>query len=1553
MNKPLLFTKSVIAVTSFVVICFSAAALDTPAPGTRNQRDPKQSDPSVSISLKALNLSRAPTREELMAAGQLGGPLFPTHELADKRREEAASMAFGQAIEEWNKHEYPNAVQLFKKHVQQFPDSPWAAEAALHIGCDATYNGRYSEAEAIFTQLIATCQGNEDPGAKMMLNKARQRLALVKVEENNLEEANKLFLDLEQNSPDWKQRTYAAHWLQRLSRFAAAKQALLNCGADALAYVLKKDGHQAAATQVQNQIPHSMRGHSMSELVKLAADQGYEMVALNIATSDLAQLPLPAVVHISEGNSGDKGHYWVLDKVQGNELEMYDPQSSRRFHQTAEELAMQWSGDVLVLSKGNKLPGRKMDASEMEEAIGGCCGAPTAPDNLGSPGRNGASDSGSDNNSCGAPKWSVDMISMNMFVTDTPMWYDPPIGPPVRISLSYNSQSSIAQYEPFGSKWTFSYGGYLIMDTSGTITIFMPDGREDVYPPNGAGGYNTPYRVYNKLTQIAPNHFQLQFPDGTIYVYQIPAGTSSQQPFLTEIDDPYGQKLSLGYDASVRLTTITDAQGKIFMLTYNASGLVTNVADPFGRNASFQYDGNKNLTKITDMGGYWSTLAYDTNVFVTSIGDERGTTYFYTEVPGPAGNNSDNYPPPGDPNMFANYRITVTNAVGGVEEFFYYGGCDIDGYGGCGGYSWYVSPRDYIRWQSQQVNNYRSEAPKTRYLPTRVASGQHGEIAKILHPEGDYIQYGYDTVTGDRTSVTDNQGHTWRYTYNAMGRVTAITDARSIAATFSYAANNVDLLSISNGLGQVTLTCNPQHDITSITDRLANSTSFAYNANGQILSQADALGITNQYVYDSSNHLAIFKRAGQTLESYTYDAVGRARTRTDATGFTVTNDYNNLNQVTRISYPDGRFESYAYSTCCPRLLDSVTDRAGRTTSFLYDALKRPTQTVNPESGITQFGYDANGNRSALTDPNGNATAFAYDLDNRAIRKTYADGKGLSFRYDADGLLTTRTNARGITTACTYDANHNLLTIRYSDGTPGVTNTYDNFNRIVQQVDGIGTNSYAYDANSRLLGFTGPWPSDTITYSYDTLGRRTNLTAQLGQPVGYVYDALNRLAQVQTSAGNYTYGYSGVSPLVQTLTRPNGSYITNQYDNLNRLMDISNKKSTGQVINEFSYTYNTQDLRGSETVSNGLSLTFSNQLVTYNYNALNQVLTSTPPSQVFAYDDDGNMTRGYTSSNYVFTAAYDAENRLKSLVYTDGSGVVCSNQYVYSGNWFLAQVKEYQNGALSNDTRFVRVGYLPVQERSVNNTVTREYAWGANTGGGIGGLLNLKQAGQDYSYLYDGKGNVMMLLDSTQATVASYAYDAFGVLLSSVGSLEQPFRFSTKPYDLKTGLLDFGYRWYAPLLGRWSGRDLIAEKGGINLYTFVGANPVSRIDPWGLQGTGQLLGDTADLLDALRESKENADKLQEAWRQAHGIYGGLDNELEWEKTERLSAESFYLQQYDQGDLKWIRVPDSPMDPSYYSQKDYDRDGNGVLTGDELESYMWLLKKEREGKSCPLK
>ncbi|GJQ58204.1 MAG: RHS repeat-associated core domain-containing protein [Candidatus Scalindua sp. AMX11] len=211
-----------------------------------------------------------------------------------------------------------------------------------------------------------------------------------------------------------------------------------------------------------------------------------------------------------------------------------------------------------------------------------------------------------------------------------------------------------------------------------------------------------------------------------------------------------------------------------------------------------------------------------------------------------------------------------------------------------------------------------------------------------------------------------------------------------------------------------------------------------------------------------------------------------------------------------------------------------------------------------------------------------------------------------------------------------------------------------------------------------------------------------------------------------------------------------------------------------------------------------------------------------------------MTQGYTPDGYRFTAAYDAEDRLKSLEYTDSGDVVHKTEYHYSGDDLLAKIKKYEDEVLVDNVRIVRNNFLPIQERDVlGNNVIREYVWGINMGGGIGGLLNLKEGGEDYAYLYDGKGNVSALLDETQSVVETYTYDTYGNLMPSSGSFDQPFRFSTKRYDESLGMSYYGYRFYSPSIGRWINRDPLGEIGGINLYGFVKNNPVNLIDPFGL------------------------------------------------------------------------------------------------------------------------
>ena len=186
-----------------------------------------------------------------------------------------------------------------------------------------------------------------------------------------------------------------------------------------------------------------------------------------------------------------------------------------------------------------------------------------------------------------------------------------------------------------------------------------------------------------------------------------------------------------------------------------------------------------------------------------------------------------------------------------------------------------------------------------------------------------------------------------------------------------------------------------------------------------------------------------------------------------------------------------------------------------------------------------------------------------------------------------------------------------------------------------------------------------------------------------------------------------------------------------------------------------------------------------------------------------------------------------------MSYGDETGVVHKRTYAYHWNHLLAKVNFYENNQLKSELRIVRSGFLPIQDRDSSNALLRDYVWGLSKGGGIGGLLSMSTQEQDYYYHYDGRGNVTFITDTNQNRVAEYTYADYGSINNQAGTLAQPFRFSTKRYDEDTGLIYFGYRYYAPATFKWLTRDPIAEAGGVNLYGYVSGNPLKYIDPFGL------------------------------------------------------------------------------------------------------------------------
>ncbi len=126
---------------------------------------------------------------------------------------------------------------------------------------------------------------------------------------------------------------------------------------------------------------------------------------------------------------------------------------------------------------------------------------------------------------------------------------------------------------------------------------------------------------------------------------------------------------------------------------------------------------------------------------------------------------------------------------------------------------------------------------------------------------------------------------------------------------------------------------------------------------------------------------------------------------------------------------------------------------------------------------------------------------------------------------------------------------------------------------------------------------------------------------------------------------------------------------------------------------------------------------------------------------------------------------------------------------------------------------------------------------------------MSRGGNDYYYHTDDLFNVVALTDKDGNVVETYDYDDYGnpTTTSSVGN---PYLFNGRRYDEETSYYYYRTRYLDPQAGRFTTRDIIGIWGDPNNlgsgYTYVGNNPWTLVDPWGLEQVGIFaVGDNAE------------------------------------------------------------------------------------------------------------
>ena len=194
---------------------------------------------------------------------------------------------------------------------------------------------------------------------------------------------------------------------------------------------------------------------------------------------------------------------------------------------------------------------------------------------------------------------------------------------------------------------------------------------------------------------------------------------------------------------------------------------------------------------------------------------------------------------------------------------------------------------------------------------------------------------------------------------------------------------------------------------------------------------------------------------------------------------------------------------------------------------------------------------------------------------------------------------------------------------------------------------------------------------------------------------------------------------------------------------------------------------------------------------------------------------------------------------------------------------------------TNVTSYAWDGWLPVAE--ISGSTTNFFTYGADVGGGlqtaggVGGLVVVSLGGTNCLPVFNGNGDVMGLVKADDGTlVAEYEYSPAGETLKCEGDLAKAnhMRFSTKFFD-DTGLSIYPVRPYSPRHQGFLSRDLIGERGGVNIHGLCGNDLVNWTDAFGLfliafDGTG-------NNKDARKNAPTNVQRLWEAYNTPPGKY----------------------------------------------------------------------------------
>ena len=870
---------------------------------------------------------------------------------------------------------------------------------------------------------------------------------------------------------------------------------------------------------------------------------------------------------------------------------------------------------------------------------------------------------------------------------------------------------------------------------------------------------------------------------------------------------PFGYGWSWSYGMSVAIdpntsnATVKTATGADTTFTWNA---VTNqyTSQPrtiatFTKNADGSYtlvqkdrsqlkfDAQGRLTGEVDKDGYATALTYDTSGNLHSVTDPSGRSIVFTWT----GSNITGVADSAGRSVSYSYNangdlVQSTDIGGGITTYAYSGTSHL-----------LTVMKDAVCSQDANcpgvVNVYSGSQVSSQTDPlgrkTTFSYGGDGlaSTTTITDPKGNvatetYVNgllmeqtkgqgtsqqatwtYAYDPVTLAKTSSIDPLGHVTSFTYDSEGNL--LTQADPLGRTTTYADYTYFNL--------------PQH----VTDPSGVTTTNSYDSNGHLLSTSRPLTGTAQvavtsYSYDPANPGEVVEMVDADSKHwhYTYDANGYRNSTTDPLGNKSTSTYDSV----------GRLQA----TVDPRGNVVGADPTQYTTSYTFDAFGKPLTVTDPLGHQTVYGYNKNEQQNYLRDPNSHETRYVYDYDGELVNTIRPDLTSVQTTYDADANVSQQIDGLNHATTYTYDPLDRKATM--ADALNRTTTYgYDLAGNLTSLKDAKGqTTSYGYDAAGQLVSIQysdGQTPN--VTYSYDALGERKSMSDGTGTTT-YSYDSLGRLTDGTNGAGAHVgYRYDLKSQLTSLVYPGSTGTVSRAYDDAGRLQSVTDWLSHTTTF-------------GYDAASHLRTINYPNTVVaTYTYDNAGRLMSivdqagNNSPFMNLTYgrDNAGQLTSDSSATPTSF--GYDSLNRE-----TSGPG---SMTYSYDNADRITQIN--QSGGNQGTLAYDNADQLQTYTITNGGTQTQKYTYAFDANGNRTSQTDASNSTVTYGW---DQANRMVFYGST----ATYAYNGDGLRTSkSVTGNAEAFT-----WDIAEGL---------PLILQDAGTSFVTGTGGLPLEQISGGS----------------------------------------------------------------------------------------------------------------------------------